>query len=172
MNGQEVNTLSDIIVNIVTSLAIIIGGVWGYWTFVIKRQNVWNLQITLEPEIIPYSHSKRLLVIYVILRNVGQVKVTPGPKGCQLTIWKMQSDKKEGELVLPKEGEKLIEKLDILRKYKEKGSYWHYEIEPNCQYQEMESIVVNKGVLLAIEAKFFPPEEGDYINETKVIRVT
>src|SRR3989304_6683943 len=115
MNGQEVNTLSDIIVNIVSSLAIIIGGVWGYWTFVIKRQNVWNLQISLEPEIIPYSLSKRLLVTYVILRNVGQVKVTPGSKGCQLTIWKLPNDKKEGELIQLKEGAKLIEKVDILR---------------------------------------------------------
>src|SRR3989344_6846072 len=109
-----------------------------------------------------------ILVVYVVLKNVGQVKIIPSPKGCRISIWKMPKGKKKGNQISPKEGKALLKNLDILRKYREKGGYWHYKIEPNCQYQEMEAITVTKGDLLAIEVKFYPPGEDDFINETRI----
>jgi len=61
MDIQNVVIASDIFESLVTALAIIFGGIWGYWNFVIKRQSIWNLQISLEPEIIAYNSRQKLL---------------------------------------------------------------------------------------------------------------
>ena len=171
MNVQNVVIISDIFESLVTALAIILGGIWSYWNFVIKRQSIWNLQLFLEPEILTYNSGQRLLVVYVVLKNTGQVKVIPGPKGCRISIWEIPKNKEKGNQIFPKEGKVLLKNIDILRKYKEKGGYWKYEIEPNCLYQEVEAITVMKGDLLGIEVKFYPPEDDDFINETKIIKV-
>ena len=171
MNLATVNVIIEDLYYIIAGLAILVGGAWAYWIFVIRRQGVWNLRVSLDTDIVPYTSSKRILSIYVVLKNVGNVKVTPSPKGCRVSVYVLPKTYKGGELISFENHTALVKELDILRRYKEKGAYWGYEIEPNCEYKEAEFLVVSKGDVLAIEAVFYPPGKDDFINEMTVMRV-
>ncbi|OGH06570.1 MAG: hypothetical protein A2W22_02820 [Candidatus Levybacteria bacterium RBG_16_35_11] len=171
MELEKLSLISDIASQFATAIAIIAGGAWAYWNFVIKRVNVWNLSVVIDPEIYPYKGSKKLLVINVTLKNVGNVKISPGSKGCRLTVYKLPKNKNTGESLDWEKYKTLLKDVDILRRYKGKRGYQGYEIEPNCEYDEFETLVVKKGELILIKADFWWLKNEDVINDYKVVHV-
>lgn len=173
MDLQQISKIVEILNQILTALAIVVGGIWAYWNFVLKRTGVWNLQLTIVPQVIPYLKDKRLLVINVTLKNVGKVKITPGPSGCRVSVRKLSRNLGLGKQLEWKEAKKIIDSVDVLRHYRDGGrEYSNYEIEPNCEYHELETLVVSKGDLLNIEVKFWWKKDIDAISENCIFSVS
>ncbi|MGB5159278.1 hypothetical protein [Desulfobacterium sp. N47] len=65
--------LSNIIQAIITSIAIVIGGIWTYLLFVRQRLNFpkVNIDLIIEDKLISDSH--RLAHVKVSINNVGSV---------------------------------------------------------------------------------------------------
>ncbi|OGH10356.1 MAG: hypothetical protein A2857_05600 [Candidatus Levybacteria bacterium RIFCSPHIGHO2_01_FULL_36_15] len=171
MKLQDLDLYTEIISKIVTILGIAIGGFWAYWIFFLKRTGVWNLQMNISTESIRYKRNLILLLIKVSLKNVGNVKISPGPSGCTLSVRKIPGNLPLGTIVDFESCQSLIEQVDILRRYKENDNYDLYEIEPNCEYHELETIVISKGQSLFIEVKFFSQDDSDAITEYCIINI-
>ena len=171
MDLEQVSTIAGIINQIITSLAIIVAGIWAYWNFVVRRTGIWNLQIIVNPEVLPYKNNKRLLVIYVTLKNIGSVKITPGSKGCRVTVYRLEKNGREGKILDWEKGKIIMKEVDILKRYKGKRGYLGYEIEPNCEFDEIETLIVKRGDLLLIQADFWWLKNEDVVNDYKVVHV-
>ena len=171
MSVQEAIEYADFINKLLTSIAIVGAGGWALWTFVLRREGVWNLQLNISPTDLPYGPGSRLLLITVNLKNVGKVKITPGSKGCRVSVRKLPNDLKAGEVLERDRGELLVGDVDILEHYREKEGYAGYEIEPGCEYHELISVVVPEGDIFVIKATFWWKENSDAITEHCVTRV-
>lgn len=64
---------ADLIEAIVTILAIIVGGVWGYWLFVKNRQRYPRAEISQSVIHKDLDNEKTLLHVDVIITNIGNV---------------------------------------------------------------------------------------------------
>jgi len=171
MSVQEAIEYADLINKLVASIAILGAGAWALWTFVLRREGVWNLQLTISPTDLPYGPGFRLLLIRVDLKNVGKVKITPGSKGCRVSVRKLPKDARAGEVLERDRGELLVEDVDILEHYRENGGYAGYEIEPGCEYHELMTVIVPEGDILVIKGRFWWKENSDAITEHCVTRV-
>ncbi|OGH47909.1 MAG: hypothetical protein A3A51_00195 [Candidatus Levybacteria bacterium RIFCSPLOWO2_01_FULL_39_10] len=173
MNINYISSVVEIFTQLTTAIAIILGGIWGYWNFVIRRTGIWNLQMSILPQVHSYHGKDRLLIVVnITLKNVGNVKIVPGPSGCRLTVIKLPKNIKEYNVLDWKKGQVLFKNIDILRNCKVNNSYeGGYELEPNNEYHEFETFIVKKGDLLAIRCKFYCENNKDVIHESTIFQV-
>ena len=142
-----------------------------YIVFGVRRETKWNLQVTVSPEVLPYNDDFRLLLVNVALKNVGNVKIASGSKGCWLSVKKLQKDIRCEQTLEWQNAEIFVKQIDILRYYRSQGGYKRYEIEPRCEYHELETLIVSKGDILLIEVEFWWFKNRDSITEYRVIFV-
>jgi hypothetical protein len=172
---DSISAYVDIITSVLSTLALLIAGFWAWWTFAIKRTGKWNLGLAIQTEAFTYSSDPdiRLLVITIRLKNMGSVRITPGTKGLVLKVTKMDETATCYDPVNYSEnGTVIYGPSDMLEKYRHpKKGYKCYEIEPNNEYTEIETIVVKKADLLTVECRFYGKDNVDSITEYSVIRV-
>jgi len=167
--------------NLLLLLGIIIsigGGIWAYYQYIKRRTGIWNLEMSIEPEQIKYSDRYSLIMIKVSLKNIGNVKIIPGPNGCTLSVKQIPCDLEECDLVDWKtKGKIVVEEYDILEQYKTYANSKDYEeevytIEPQCEYHDLQGIIVpNKNIFL-IELTFWWRKNKDSITEYSYISVS
>ena len=82
---QKTNTLEFDIVSIIsaiketiTILAIIIGGIWTYHLFILRRHQHQKLEIYHDLTEVPLNKFNKLLSIVVIIKNTGEVAISIG----------------------------------------------------------------------------------------------
>lgn len=171
---MDLNSLSlwtGIIGDVMGAVAILVGGIWVYRNYIQNRMGVWNLKMVITPESIRYNEYSDLMKINVALGNEGNVKITPGSKGCRVTVKRMGKETAKDQTIDLDRGETIVEK-DILRKYYHPQiGYKKYEIEPKCEYHELECVVVSKGDLLSIRTEFFWKDDKDSITEYSLFYV-
>ena len=97
--------------NVITALALSIGGIWAYLQYKRRKEDIWNLEVTLEIE-----HTQRLsdrwcLFGSIRMKNVGARRVYPSEDGLILRLWKRKGD--DGRSWEPIE----IENGDLTRTY-------------------------------------------------------
>lgn len=61
--GADASQYVDMLNKLVTTVAIVVGGLWALWIFVISRAGQWNLQLTVSPCDLPYGEGLRLLQV-------------------------------------------------------------------------------------------------------------
>jgi hypothetical protein len=151
---------------IMGTIAIIVGGIWVYWKFIYQRSGKWNLFMKVTADTLQYDAAHDLLKINVLLRNEGNVKISPGESGCRLTVKKLDRNLQENQIVDPDRGEPIVSDHDILRKYyRPDTAYKRYEIEPKSEYHEVEAVIVPKDCLLSVRVEFFWKDNSDSITE-------
>ena len=155
----------------VTTLAIVVAGAWAYWRYILHRERIWNLEMTLQAEHLNYSVDSELLIIKLKLKNVGKVKIMPGPSGCRVSCRKVPHNVGLGQVVEWKKCDPVIDEIDILRHYRISGGYPKYEIEPGCEYHESETLVVQKKCVYLLKAEFWWKRDADSIEEYGVIQI-
>ena len=121
--------------------------------------------MTLSTETIPYSNGLRLLIVHIRPKNIGKVLFEPGSKGFHLFVKKLPKDPPYGQLLEPTTG-KPFKEIDILRH--DKGGY---ELEPGVEYDETETLVVSKGDNFYLETELWWPNNDDFVNNKKIVRV-
>ena len=128
--------------DIVSIAAILIGGAWAMQRFGLSREWAWNLQVTAKPTILPYNDCS-LLVVDVYLKNIGRILFRPKRKGVILKVYQVAQDLQAGQSALDNRT-RIIKPTNLIE------DYGYYYIEPGCEYHEVASFVVPKGVLLAV----------------------
>jgi hypothetical protein len=160
-------------------VAIIVGGLWAYETFVRERESIWNLNLSLNAETLPLERSNRLVILRVDLENQGKVAIRPGRDGLQLRVVQIPKDIPPTRLIarqgLNLKGEKqIIYGYNMLAHYKTDAEHpekIYYEIEPGAKYQETEAMVASEGDILLVSLQFFG-SDGDSITQYKYLVVS
>ncbi|MEL1243178.1 hypothetical protein AAEO56_02795 [Flavobacterium sp. DGU11] len=65
---------ADTIESILTSLAILIGGSWTFWKFILQREKYPKIQFDIDINFISFQDEKLLFEIILIIENVGLVR--------------------------------------------------------------------------------------------------
>jgi hypothetical protein len=139
--------------NLVAVVAVIIGGAWALQRFIFTREAEWNVQVTVKPTFLPYDADSHLMVVDVFLKNVGKVRFRAGLRGIELEVDELVGNVDMGKPLnrspVTKEGP--IPMLEVNRE--------HYDIEPGCEYHEVEAVLVPKNKLLAVSVTVFDNDE-------------
>jgi hypothetical protein len=160
---------ADFIYKVLTVLALLAGGIWALFTFVLFRTAIANLQLAISPELIKYRGNLRVTLINVTLRNVGKVKITAGQAGCRLWVRRLPANLAHGQSLDLEAGESLIDGVDLLAKYDKE---FPYEIEPGSEYHEFGNLVARTGDLLSITVTFYLGKlEDDAISEHRLVYI-
>jgi hypothetical protein len=167
----------DVVQKLVTVAAIVTAGIWALYTFILQRTGIWNLELTVTPEIVQYTPKDKLLYVAVTLKNVGKVRVTPGKNGCQLSVRRLSTNAAAGTVLATESptnrvvrwqeaGEPVITDVDMLRHY-DPGTY---QLEPGVAYHEMEAVVLPQGSFYLVKVSFWAGEnDSDVVTEYRMI---
>jgi hypothetical protein len=150
MSVDQVGQYVDIASKVITSIAILFGGGWAFWTFVMTRAGVWNLQLDVTSSDVPYDRC-RLLTITVKLRNIGKVMIKPAKEGCTIEIRRLDRNLQVGEVFEWDTAVTVLPEIEIIiTRFEGK-----YDIEPGAEYREYLSCAVPDGSLLMTKTVFW-----------------
>jgi hypothetical protein len=159
---------------IIATVAIVAGGTWAYLRYRLRREDVWNLELTTRTEVLPYGPGLAILAIRLSLKNIGKVAIVPGPGGCGVSVRKVPEGISPNSPVEWDGCEPVVENVDVLRYARgDKPYYGHHDylIEPTCEYHELGTVVVPTGGLYLVEAMFWWKKDTDCITEYVVAHV-
>ncbi len=88
MKIDELKTITEIIQNIVSTIAILIAGLWTFYIFVLGRSYSPHVQILVTPKYAYDSARIKYVVLKLLAKNVGRTKATKDK--CYLAIEKIQ----------------------------------------------------------------------------------
>lgn len=89
---DQIKNLSDVLVNVATILALIVGGTWTYYNFFYRRTFNARLEVELEGRNILRNGTEFLLVNYAI-KNVGMSRFRLKSEGAGLVIARLDEAK-------------------------------------------------------------------------------
>lgn len=161
MELQKARDWVDLILKVMSILAIIVAGSWAIYQFEITETNASNIQLTISTEVLKYSGNNRLLLIHVHPKNIGKVLVSP--KLLTVTVSDLPINLKPGVIELAKLNERY--KTDILDRFK--GGY---DLEPGVEYDEVVVLIVPKDTFYSVYG-VLEFSEGDEVDHTTVARV-
>ena len=158
MNLDILEKIASAASDVVTMLALVIGGGWAFFRYVLKRENAWNLVIEANPTFHPYRSGQILLSVEIVLKNIGQVRIKPSGVGCRLSIRLLPQDQSVGQTPHWKDSTSLLTDYDVLRSANPRldnlpinENYW---IEPNAHYTETVNVIVPKAATIMVEVVF------------------
>ena len=163
MNLQSARDWVDLFLKVLSVLAIIAGGAWAYFQFVVTRTTAANVQLTVSSEVLPYSAESRLLIIHAKPKNIGKVSVTPAKAGFLVSVKSLPTNAKQG--VLDLENLPDFYKTDLLKRFSD-----GYMLEPGVEYDEAVALVVPVGSMYAIKITL-NLEDNTEVDHTIVSRV-
>jgi len=74
MTLEQLKTLIDIMSGVVTTIAILIGGIWTFFIFVIGRNHSPNIQLTIQCSPIT-NEGRNAVLLTITAKNIGQTLV-------------------------------------------------------------------------------------------------
>jgi hypothetical protein len=163
MKLQAARDWSDLALKVVSIIAIILGGGWAYYQFVITETTASNVQIFVTSEQQKYNESSHLLIVHAKAKNIGKVLVQPGKDGFVIAVQRIPLSLNQGPLELEKLP--LMYQVNILKRYPD-----GYELEPGVEYDEIATFVVPKNAMYAIKATLDLGEKSE-VDHTSVVSV-
>jgi len=86
LNLDALKTLSDIINNFLTIIALLVGGVWTYYNFIKGRLYKNRLEPKVDAQFVKHNQGTGLLISYQV-KNVGLSKVPIKQEGSAIEIF-------------------------------------------------------------------------------------
>ena len=176
---HKIKEWSDIVLKLMTILAIPIGGWWAYHNFSITATSEWNPEIRVTTEVFPYDLKSMLLVIHARPKNIGKVPIELyGNNKGDITV---QIEELPSEHEIGRIGEKeLVQVHEIKSLVAENNG--EYDLQPGVEYDDLQYFVVprpEKGMskFYVISADFnWPyeganPDEGYAVSASTVVQV-
>lgn len=71
-------TFSEVFKNIVTALAVLVGGVWAWYRFVLKREKYSKIEMTPDLAVLGTQNDYYIIELTVICENKGEVREEVG----------------------------------------------------------------------------------------------
>ncbi|PRC94902.1 hypothetical protein [Solimicrobium silvestre] len=140
---ERTQQIADIVLKILSCIAIVATGIWAYYQYYIKGANDWMVNLTITTEVLPYQEKLRLLVVHIKSKNPTSAKLDfEKEKGTfDLIVRKLPDKLKEGSTLDEITGEKIAE-IDLLTE--------DLEILPSAEFDNMKTIVVPVGSTLSL----------------------
>jgi hypothetical protein len=162
----------DIFGKLVTALAILVGGIWAYRNFNLERTDVPNPQLLVDPQILPYTNEKVLLVVNVTAKNVGKRVVRVNENGCTVSLALIPHDEPLHTRLKFAEDKAVVKDVNILDEYYV-NEEWRYEIEPGAEYHEVYRGVMPRGAYAHVKVSlhFGPLSRDDAITEYRIVQL-
>lgn len=96
----DIKTISAIIESLLTSLAILIGGGWTFWKYVLQREAYPKIQFNIDINFISIQDKQILFEVLLVLKNKGTVRHEIDKESFTLKIRYLTKDDKiiQGDL--------------------------------------------------------------------------
>lgn len=88
---ENIQKVAEILNNVITPIAIIIGGLWAYRKFNIRNEGQWNANLSVSTETIYQNEDEKLVSVNISIDNIGNKKITPTKNGLTVTLYKANS---------------------------------------------------------------------------------
>lgn len=143
--------------NVMTALAVTVGGIWAYAQYKRRKEDIWNLEVTLEIENSSKSEDGWYFFGSVKMKNVGARRVYPSDEGLILRLWR-RDDAGEWRQVrienedLTRTYLEINESLQGKRKFKSPEDY--YALDPGGTYYERFYVRISEAGLYRLLCRF------------------
>lgn len=154
---ETLTQLLSSIADLVTVIAVIVGGAMSYYLLVVRREAAPDEEIDLEFTELPYNDRSRLLLITVRITNPGTKTLWPRKKqGITLSVRRLPTQTQEGSRVHFKDGTNLLENADVIKDANPDHDMedFGYCLTPKSSYYELFPLVVPFSALLMAQAQF------------------
>lgn len=171
-NRRTLSDYLEIISKAATILAIIVGGIWTYRNFTLERTDFENPQIIVDPQVMPYTDEKVLLVANVTIKNVGKRIVRINKNGCTVSVLLIPPDEPLYERLKFFDHQATVKSENILDEYY-RNEEWQYELEPGTEYHEIYRAVMprDRHAHLKVSLHFGPLSKDDAITEYRIVHL-
>ncbi|MFM0079754.1 hypothetical protein P0D72_12840 [Paraburkholderia sediminicola] len=170
--------IADLVLKVLSCLAIIGGGVWAYYQFDIGGSTSWQNNITLETQVLPYRDDLRLLVVHVKSKNPRNVEfdlVKKDGDSFVLRVRRITDDAKVNTVIDPDKRDVVVPDIDLLA-----NTGGEYDFAPNAEMDDMRTIVLKVGTTVALTADMetnngsldeHDKPDTDFISASTVVRI-
>ncbi|MCK9206982.1 MAG: hypothetical protein M0P66_07720 [Salinivirgaceae bacterium] len=128
---------AEFFTNIITSVGILLGGMWAYRKFNVRNEGQWNANFKVSTETLQTGNDENIVSVVITIENIGDKKITPTPKGLTVQLFKAGNDTAAFGLIDKWEPISETEK-DILAVYKgAEKDYTHvWSLDSRATYTE------------------------------------
>jgi hypothetical protein len=171
MNLKRAAEIADLSLKILSCLAIVVAGGWALWIFGLSGSRDWQLNLTMDANVLPYRDDLRLLIVHVHAKNPRPVTFQLDSKvGDTYGLRVRQVDlKRAANDVIDEDTGTTLAKADLMS-----GTGNLYEFLPSADMDDMRMFILPVGTTVAITAevtqhKGKPDEDSNSVST--VVRV-
>lgn len=186
------NDIAEFVYHIAAAVAVIVGGGWVLYQYLIRRAGETGIGISVEAVVSAWSDAERLVFLDVLLRNIGNARLDAsaasssdlesefgksiGYSGSvQLRrVNKLQPVKighldwrSESSGLSPLEG---VPEVDLLKEYRDKQGRVEFFMEPGEEYHFGNAFILEPGTYLA-KVVFVGKRPVEYWSRTVQVQV-
>ncbi|MFM0275783.1 hypothetical protein PQR37_30230 [Paraburkholderia nemoris] len=170
--------IADLVLKVLSCLAIIGGGVWAYYQFDISGSTGWQNNLALETQVLPYHDDLRLLVVHVKSKNPRNVEfnlVKKDGDSFVLRVQRVADDAKVNTIVDLDRRNVVVPDIDLLA-----NTGGEYDFAPNAEMDDVRTIVLQVGSTVALTADMemnngtldeHGKPDTDFISTSTVVRI-
>ncbi|WP_395070524.1 hypothetical protein [Paraburkholderia silvatlantica] len=154
--------IADFFVRVATLIFVLIACLWLYFHFVYGQDELWQGNINLSAEVLPYHDDLKLLVVHVRTKNPRDVQFELNKEemdSFELRARELPLNGAEGKVFNEEEG-KLIARADLL-----KLAGGGYIFLPKAEMDDMQVFVVRAGSWISLTAEMKSKTGQSYVKE-------
>lgn len=162
--------IADFCLKTLSATAILIGGCWAIYKYMVGGSASWMNNISLDTEVLPYRDNLRLLVIHVRSTNPRTSKFEFDEQNAtfKLDIRQIPGDR-DARTIFDEEGGQSIASIDLLQ------GTGGYEMLPGAAMDDMRTMVLPVGTTVSMTAELrirrWWQREGDFISTSSVVLI-
>jgi hypothetical protein len=167
----EIKTAAEIAENVATALAILLGGAWAFWKFVIQRESRAKIEFELELNILGPQLDKLIVEIIAKVTNKGLVRHWLTDFGFDLLYLPKDTPVEFGDIRI--NHQVLFQPL-LKERYWIPPTWSATFIDPGvCQRYNYVSAITNDASYVLIHARFkYPDARSAFHTAQKVFSIT
>ena len=137
--------MADLVLKVLSCLAIIGGAMWAYYQFDISGSTGWQNNLALETQVLPYHDDLRLLVVHAKSKKFDLVK--KDGDSFVLRVQRVADDAKVNAIIDPDRRNVIVPDIDLLA-----NTGGEYDFAPNAEMGDMRTIVLKIGGTVVLTA--------------------
>lgn len=156
----------DLVSKMLTSAAIVVGGIWALFTFDLLRTGVPSVQLAIEPKVVELASRRALVLLSIGMKNVGRVSARAGRHGCRLSVYASGLEDEVGPIDCP---EQLVMEQELFGHY---GPDRRVYLDPGAELHEACVLATPPGTLLLVRVDFYiAGVSGAIVTESRHVAV-
>jgi hypothetical protein len=159
---EKLRDLADLILKVISIVAILAGGCWAVYQFQLAENTATIMQLTLTSEVQPYGPDTRLLVLHVKPKNIGRTLVKLDKHLFSIVVRKLPSNFTTGHLTL--QSLPIYHSENLMKRFSE-----GYELEPGLEYDELVAFIVQKGSMYSVKSTL-ELNDGTEVDQEVIMR--